>query len=44
MNMHRRDFFQRTGLGGVVGGEGRIAAARCELFFEIPDDEVAPLG
>jgi hypothetical protein len=27
-----------------VGGARRIAAARGELFFKIPDDEVAPLG
>jgi hypothetical protein len=27
-----------------VGSDGRVAAARRELFFEIPDDEVAPLG
>jgi hypothetical protein len=27
-----------------VAGDRRIAAARRELFFEIPDDEVAPLG
>src|SRR4029434_4113822 len=27
-----------------VARDWRIAAARPELFFEIPDDEVAPLG
>src|SRR5262245_11083555 len=27
-----------------VGRDWRIAAARPVLFFEIPDDEVAPLG
>ncbi|MET0212209.1 MAG: hypothetical protein ABW292_04360, partial [Vicinamibacterales bacterium] len=40
----RREAAHRLPPEPGVGGDWRIAAAKRELFFEIPDDEVAPLG